>query len=120
MANEVTFNMKLAYSNGFRADHIINTFLTQTNAGIVQRIQAVPTSDTVVTLTGITTPSIIVIENTDSTNYIDIGSTVTGAIAPLARLQPGKWIAFEAYPSVVVRAQAHTATVTIKISIVET
>ncbi len=120
MASEITYNLTFKSSkSGLRSDHIITKSIDQTTAGVVQRLQTVPTSDTVVTLTGITTPKVIVIENTDATNYIDIGATVTGAIAPLARLQPGEWVSFPAYPSVVVRAQAHTASVVIKITIQE-
>lgn len=121
MSSEITLTTKLALAVGsVSLSHGATVRADQTTAGNVFLRQAVPTSDTVIVLTGVTTPRMISIKNTDATNYIDIGPTVAGAIAPMIRLLPGEVCVMPLKPSVVLRGQAHTATVTIEYLIVET
>ncbi len=120
MANEIKIKTTLTADNGFSASHVTSVSANQTLAGSVLKRQTVPTSDTVISLTGVTTPRMISIKNLDATNYIDIGPTVGGAIAPCARLLFGEPLVMPLTPSVVLRGQAHTASVTIEYFIVET
>ncbi len=120
MANEITVNTTVKVANGPSLSHVVNTTSDQTTAGVVAYRQSIPTSDTVITLTGVTTPVLISIENTDATNYVDIGNTTGGAILEFARIQPGKEINVWLFPGVVLRAKAHTGAVVIRGLIVNT
>lgn len=121
MADEIRISAELSVSkSGLQATKSAQALIDQTTAGYVSRKQSIPTSDTVITLTGVTTPLAIVIENIDATNYVKIGPTVAGAIAPMARLMPGGVMVLPLEPSVVLRAQANTASVDIAFLIVET
>ncbi len=120
MADEIGLNVTLTVANSTTYKRIINTTLTQTTPGFVSRRQTIPTSDTVITLTGVTAPVLVMIENKDATNYVDIGNTTGGAILEFARLQPGKQQPIWLFPSTVLRAKAHTGSVVIETSLVET
>ena len=121
MANEITISsgLSLAIGNWNLAANK-STQATQTTPGGVQRRQSVPTSDTVLTVTGVTTPRAIHITNLDATNYIDIGPTVSSAIAPCARLKAGESLVMPLVPTVVLRGQANTSAVNIEMLILET
>lgn len=49
--------------------------ITQTNSGKFERVVSIATSETSVTLTGITTPGVAIIYNLDATNYCEVGTT---------------------------------------------
>lgn len=121
MANEIRLSVELSVNkSGLQAAKSVQSLADQATAGYVSRKQTIPTSDTVITLTGVTAPRAIVIENLDATNYVKIGPTVAGAIAPIGRLSPGQSMGLFLEPSVVLRAQANTASVDIAFLIVET
>lgn len=69
------------------------------------------TSDTVVTLTGITSPGWISITNHDLTNYVEFGPTAAGAIVPFVYVPPLATVLFYMAASVTLRSRANTATV---------
>src|SRR6185369_12569200 len=56
-----------------------------------------------------TIDGVLFIKNLDPTNYVQIGPTVAGAIAPLSRLNPGKWLYVPLEPGLTLRGKAHTA-----------
>lgn len=121
MSDEIRISAELSASkNGLNSSKSVQSLLDQTTAGGVLREQSIPTSDTVITLTGVTTPKAICIENLDATNYVKIGPTSGGAIVPMARLSPGSSMVVELEPGVVLRAQANSAAVVIAVLIVET
>lgn len=121
MANEISMTASLSVAAGSSSiTQSTSKQATQTTPGAVQRRQTVTTSDTAVTLTGVTTPRVIQITNMDATNYIDIGPESGGAIIALIRLKAGETCVFPIKPSVVIRAQANTASVTIEMLIAET
>lgn len=121
MANEITFNATLQVINGAINSKLSkNLRADQTTAGAWTGVQSVPTSDTVIVLSGVTAARAVFIENTDDTNYIDLGPTVAGAIAPLIRLKAGEVAMLPLKPSIVLRGQANTGSVVIKYMLVET
>jgi hypothetical protein len=121
MANEITLNQTLSVRNG-SANYSMSASVnaTQTLQGGVVRKQTVPTADTVIVLTGVTTPRVIAIKNLDATNYIDIGPTSGGVIVNLIRLKAGECCQFPITPSAVIRGQANTGSVIIEYLILET
>ncbi len=121
MANEISIQATLTLLKGFHSvKHMPATFqVTQTGVGAAQGTQIVPTSDTVVSLTGISNAGWAHFTNVDATNYIEIGPTVAGAIAPFLRLYPGQSAVLRLTPAVVVRAQANTGSVKLQYSILE-
>lgn len=120
MSNEISADFTLTVVNaGVNERRNVKFRDDQAASGLVFHTQNIPTSDTVIGLTGVTTPKWMMISNLDLVNYVDIGCTVAGAIAPFARLYPGKSFPMPLYPGVVLRAQAHTATVPIGIELME-
>jgi hypothetical protein len=121
MSNEIAADFTLTVVNaGVNERRNVRFRDDQATPGLVFHTQTIPTSDTVIGLTGITTPKWAMISNLDTVNYVDIGSTVAGAIAKFARLDPGKSFPVPLFPGVVLRAQAHTAAVPIALELMET
>lgn len=120
MANEITISASLGVAAGsMNISQSTTKQATPTTPGAVQRRQTVPTADTVLTLTGVTTPRAVHITNMDSTNYIDIGPTSAGAIVEMVRLLAGETCVFPLKPSTVLRGKANTAGVVIEMLIAE-
>lgn len=121
MADEITISTSLAVNNGtLTVGQSDNTTADQTTKGAVQRTQTIPTSNTVITLTGVTSPRAILIKNRDTANYIDIGPTSGSSLVACVRLRAGESCLMPLTPSVVLRGQANTASVAIDYLIVET
>ena len=121
MAGEIRFNATLQVVNGQINSKLFKDIRAdQTTAGAVSRTQTVPTSDTVISLVGVTAARAILIQNMDATNYIDIGPTVAGAIAPMMRLRAGEVGLCPLVPSVFLRGQANTGAVTVAYMLAET
>lgn len=94
MADEIRLNLnvtvrKPAASFDKQALKVNKTF-DQTGVGGPSpgRI-SLTTSDTVISLAGLTTPGLCVMTNHDPTNSIEYGPTASGAINPLGLLLPG-------------------------------
>lgn len=120
MSKEITIKTSLVVTNGFTETHSNTIQIDQTTAGAVTKHQTIPTSDTVISLTGVTAPLIISIKNLDPTNYVEIGSTVAGAIAlPGFKLGPGQSMLTPLGTSTVLRGKANTASVIIEYMIAE-
>lgn len=80
----------------------------------------IPTSDTAVTLTGITTPGWAIFRNLDATNYVDFGPDSGGAIVPFGRMEAGEPACFRLQPSgLTLRMQANTASCRVEIEVME-
>ncbi len=79
MANEITANIRLQLANGdlgtdFNPGRIQ---VNQTTQGMFDCVRSIATSETSVSLTGITTPGVAVVYNLDQTNYCEVGTTTT-------------------------------------------
>lgn len=120
MAGEIRFNATLQVVNGpinvvqkkdIRSD--------QTTAGAVQRRQQISTGGSTLTLTGVTQPRAIIIENLDATNYVELGPDSTGLVG-LIRLYPGEVAMLPLKPSVVIKGLADTGNVNVAYTLIET
>lgn len=79
MANEITVNLSVDLSNAGLTDEFKSgkIQITQATQILFKRIVSVATSETSVTLTGITTPKVCYLYNLDGTNYCEWGTTTT-------------------------------------------
>jgi len=64
------------------------------------------TSDTVISLAGLSTAGYGTITNHDATNYIEVGATSGGAIVPLLKILPGMSLPVYIAAGVTLRARA--------------
>lgn len=79
MADEITANLRIQLENGLlKADYYPGKLLiTQTTKGKFESVRSIATTETSVSLTGITTPHVAIIWNLDDTNYCELGTTTT-------------------------------------------
>ncbi len=120
MANELRFAVGLSVANGnLQASQNTQKQADQATPGVIQRKQTISTGGSTLTLTGVTTPRAILIENLDATNYVDIGPDSSGLVG-LIRLEAGECCMFPIKPSVVIKAIANTGNVDIAFLIAET
>jgi len=77
MANEITTTMSIVLRNGFlRSDFKPAKILTtQATGASFDVVASIATSETTVTITGLTTPKICVLQNLNATNYCEYGFT---------------------------------------------
>lgn len=117
MANEIQFSAAITVQNGkLQASHSVQFSADQAAPGSVQRKQTIATTGTTLTLTGVTTPRTIIIENLDPTNYVDIGPD-SGGMVGTWRLLPGQACPILLLPGVVLKGLAHTADVAVELTI---
>lgn len=122
--NELTVNISgsLIYSDAAALYDTIRQETVQVSPvvkGMFNKIFAVPTSDTALTIGDITTLGYAFFKNLDTTNYIKIGPTSGGAIIPMLRLKAGQSGILPLEPGITVRAQANTATVRLQVKVFE-
>jgi hypothetical protein len=79
MANEITTSISLVLRNGFlRSDFKPAKILTtQTTGAIFDVSPTIATTETTVTITGLTTPKICILQNLNATNYCELGFATT-------------------------------------------
>lgn len=115
MAGIITIGISLQVANGGLLDPFTPDVqqITETNLGVLGGTNTIPTSDTVIPgLTGLTAEGWCAMKNLDATNYILWGpDNGGGAIVVVGKLKPGESIVFRVAPTVVLHAQAHTASV---------
>ena len=125
MADEIRMNLQV---NVNKAAAFFNKAILSTNKTFAQtgvggpspgRV-SVPAADTVISLTGLTTPGIFCITNHDATNYVEFGPTAAGAIVVFMKLTPGESGVFRLASGVVLRGRANTAACVCSIDGVET
>lgn len=68
------------------------------------------TSDTAISLAGLSTPGLFIVTNHDPTNYIEIGPTASGAIVPFIKVLPGMSLPIYLTPGAVLRGRANGGT----------
>lgn len=79
MANEITLNARLQLSNGV----LVTDFnpgriqITQTTQLAFDSVRTITTAEVDVTLTGLTTPHVVMLYNLDATNYVEAGFVTT-------------------------------------------
>jgi len=97
MANEIQFNANFQVNNpatggGFTDQAVINVQITQNAQGVFAELPTVPTTaaGTAYTFTGLATPGWALLQNLDSTNYVEFGVQVAGTFYPFVRLNAGE------------------------------
>lgn len=77
MANEITLNLRCLLDNAGLEDDFNpgKIQITQTGQIVFKRVASIATSETTITLTGITTPKVCYLYNLDGTNYVEAGTT---------------------------------------------
>jgi len=76
---------------------------------------AIPTSDTVIDLSALSTLGKIMVQNLDTVNYVEFGPTSAGAIVPMVKLKPGEFAWMRLSPGITLRGRANTSAVDIDI-----
>lgn len=82
MANEVTANIDIEYSDGLTALGLQISGRTFNSAGkrVIRNVQSILTSETVIDLGGITNVGAWCIVNLDPTNFVNLKVAASGAI----------------------------------------
>jgi hypothetical protein len=106
-------NLKLAYGGTTRS--ITMAGVKGGNPGTVN----IGTSDEAISLGDIGSAGYAYFRNLDATNYVEIGPTVAGAIAPFLRLAAGEESLVKLTPAVALRGQANTAACNVLIAVIE-
>lgn len=111
MANEITVTMTARVVNGsFKAAFEPATKqITQSAIGAHCPVWNVGTSEEDLSLGDISTPGVIGLLNTDTTNYVQIGPKSGGAMVPIIKLKPGEPAFFRLDSGVTLRAVANAA-----------
>lgn len=88
MANEISFNLRFTCSNTENNDRFeLNDTFNQTAVGSDGGLLTVGTSEEDLTITDVTTPGLLILRNTDATNYVQFGPK-SGTMVAVGRLQP--------------------------------
>jgi len=111
MANELTLNFSLRYSNGNITDQVepFQLQVNQTTQGVYSNTQIIGTSTETVTLgADIVAHGYCFIRNLDTTNFIEVGPDSSGIIN-FMKLLAGQFGVFPLHSSATVKAKADTA-----------
>ena len=114
MANEITVSGSIKAVNGyltFGPRSVTNLQPTMTgthSSGGVQDIST--TKETIAISSDVATLGWCWLRNTDTTNYIEIGTVTGGTFYPLMKLKPGEFALFRWATGITPYAQANTAT----------
>lgn len=122
MSNEITINVEQKLINGTLIDNPgLRSFqITQTTALLYDEVVTITTADTALTLGSLAGANYgrCWLQNLDTTNYVNAGPTVAGAIAPMIRLSPNaEPQLFRLVPSITLRMQANTASCKVRIKV---
>jgi hypothetical protein len=124
MADEIRMNLNVNVSKASASfdKQVLKTNKTFTQTGVggpsPGRV-SVPTSDTVISLAGLTTPGLVCITNHDTANYVEFGPTSAGAIVKMIKVPAGQSAVFYLAASVVLRGIANTGACVCSIDIIE-
>jgi hypothetical protein len=118
MSSEIQFGFSLQISNGAYNDaQQVSQSIDQNAIGAGAQTQTVQTSTsggpTLLSLAGVTTNGIAILQNLDATNYALWGpsstGTSTGTMVVAGKLKPGESFPVRIAPAVVLFAEANTA-----------
>ncbi len=85
MADEITTNLRIQLVNGLLKAEFNpgKDLITQVASGKFESVRSIATTETSVTISGITTPHVCWVQNLDATNYCELGWTTTDYPAKL-------------------------------------
>lgn len=121
MSDEISLLISATVVNGnFRAEFKPpNLKIDQAAGARGGYTQAIGTSEEVVVFGDVSTEGYIFLRNNDTVNFVEYGPEDTGAMVTVGKLKAGEIAAFRMSPSVVLRAQADTATVNLDVLLLE-
>lgn len=112
MAGTYTYNVNVNLVNGtYTYNFAPNGNITQNNLGAVSQVVSIPTTPTTISTTGLTTAGYCFVQSLDATNYVQIGTTVSGTFYPIIKIEAGEFAVFRLDPSVTLQMKANTAAV---------
>ena len=125
MANEIAITTKMVVANGslkYRDEPGVK-YVTQATAIVYDEVLTRTTSDATLSIGSMSSANYgyARFTNLDATNYIDIGPTSGGAIVPFIRLKAGEssgWMRLT--PSITIRTQANSASVQVRVQVLQT
>lgn len=115
MASEFTENFNVQCLNGNYKYQFVkgNAVYSQTAQGAVSGLNTVTTSAVAVPLASVTAMGKAMFHNCDTTNYVQLGITVSATFYPIMNIQPDEWIWVRLDPALisgnVLQWKAHTA-----------
>jgi hypothetical protein len=91
MANEITLNLKMAVEKSFlvHSENPGTFFVDMSGTTAIGGVQSIGTSAEALSIVDVATPGYAYFRNTDSTNFVEIG-TGTGTFVPFAKLKKGE------------------------------
>lgn len=81
--------------------------------------KTIATSPTTLDFGSIATEGILVVENKDTTNYVDIGPDASGTMVPFGRILAGEGYVIRLCPGLTGKMQANTASVLVDLWLLE-
>lgn len=93
MANEFTITLNVVYANGYLKRSIIPGSVTanQTTQGMFGGVQIIGTSEEDLAVGDVGTPGFLYVRNLDTTNFVQIGKKVSGAMESSVKLKAGQF-----------------------------
>lgn len=121
MANEISLTIKGRVTNGsFKQEWSFGQLsIDQAAVGAAAGVQAVGTSAEDLTTGDVSTPGYLFLYNLDSTNYVEVGKTVSASFEELIKLEAGEMCCFRVAASTTIRLQANTASCNVQYLLLE-
>lgn len=111
MADEIKLTIKSKTENGgYKSEWSFGQInIDQSAVGAASGVQSVATSAEDLVVGDVSTPGYLFLYNLDSTNFVEVGKTVSASFEELVKLQPGEMCCFRVADSTTIRLQADTA-----------
>ena len=122
MSNEIKLTISFKVENGNYKDVFApgQIQIDQASPGRGGHVQVVGTTEETIDFGDVSTNGLLILRNLDSTNYVQYGPQVgTGNMEVWGKLLPGEIAAMRLAPTVVMRAQADTASVKLDVRLYE-
>jgi len=115
MADEVRVTFQMTVANGNYSDSFAKTASYSMSAiGAASGIQSIGTSEENLVTTDITTNGFLILQNLDSTNYVDYGLDNAGTMRGIGRIKAGEFAWLRMKPATSLRLQANGGAVQIR------
>lgn len=121
MADEISINVLVDVTNGTFKDRFNPSRfkVDQAAIGVSGGVFSIGTSEEAITFTDITTEGWLVMQNLDTTNYVQWGPEDTGAMVVMGRMEAGEIAVLRMDSSATLRLQANTAACKVLIKVFE-
>lgn len=122
MANEITIDARLYVANGgyITEDKTTRLLVTQSAIGAHAPVVTVGNgAEEDLAIGDISTLGWIKLTNLDATNYVTYGPKSAGSMVAFGRIKAGETALFRLEPGITLRWQANTASVKVKVTLLE-